>query len=190
MPSHAPRTSGSGRGLTTATLRKAAVTTMARKAVGSDWQTARERLRAPSRWLPFSSGPRGRPTTRIPSPPLNSQASAALKLCSRRDFSWPGRSRLEAPPDASRNDQDDGISGVVRQRRPIGAVGFSGRGKGRLLPALFGGMAPSIVGMALRWLSSEVEQRREKAEKEPGRALGPAGEESNTRRPNPLNPAS
>jgi hypothetical protein len=63
----------------------------------------------------------------------------------------------------------------------LGLSAFPGAEKAGLLPALFGGMATSIIGMALRWLSYEVEQRREKAQKGLGSALGPAGEESNMR---------
>ena len=45
----------------------------------------------------------------------------------------------------------------------LGVAAFPGAQKAGMLPALFGGMALSIIGMGLRWLSYEVEQRRKKA---------------------------
>jgi hypothetical protein len=46
----------------------------------------------------------------------------------------------------------------------LGIAAYPGAEKAGVLPALFAGMATSIIGMGLRWLSYEVEQRRKKAE--------------------------
>lgn len=43
----------------------------------------------------------------------------------------------------------------------LGWAAYPGAEKAGLLPALFAGMATSLVGMALRWLSYNVEKRRE-----------------------------
>jgi hypothetical protein len=45
----------------------------------------------------------------------------------------------------------------------LGLTAYPGAAKAGLLPHLFAGMATSLIGMALRWLSYEVEQRRKKA---------------------------
>ena len=42
----------------------------------------------------------------------------------------------------------------------LGIAAYPGAAKAGLVPALWAGMALSIAGMALRWISYEVEQRR------------------------------
>lgn len=42
----------------------------------------------------------------------------------------------------------------------LGVAAYPGAEKAGLLPALFAGMATSVAGMGLRWLSYEVEKRR------------------------------
>jgi hypothetical protein len=45
----------------------------------------------------------------------------------------------------------------------LGVAAYPGAEKAGLAPALFAGMATSVIGMALRWLSYEVEKRRKDA---------------------------
>jgi hypothetical protein len=45
----------------------------------------------------------------------------------------------------------------------LGVAAYPGAEKAGLAPALFAGMATSVIGMALRWLSYEVEKRRKHA---------------------------
>jgi hypothetical protein len=45
----------------------------------------------------------------------------------------------------------------------LGVAAYPGAEKAGLLPALFAGMATSVAGMGLRWLSYEIEKRRETA---------------------------
>jgi hypothetical protein len=45
----------------------------------------------------------------------------------------------------------------------LGLAAYPGAEKAGLLPALFLGMAASVVGMALRWTSYELERRRQKS---------------------------
>jgi hypothetical protein len=45
----------------------------------------------------------------------------------------------------------------------LGVAAYPGAQKAGLAPALFAGMATSVIGMALRWLSYEVEKRRKPA---------------------------
>ena len=45
----------------------------------------------------------------------------------------------------------------------LGVAAFPGAEKAGLTPALFAGMAASIAGMGLRWLSYEIEERRKRA---------------------------
>jgi hypothetical protein len=45
----------------------------------------------------------------------------------------------------------------------LGVAAFPGAEKAGLLPALFGGMGASVVGMGLRWVSYELEERRKAA---------------------------
>jgi hypothetical protein len=45
----------------------------------------------------------------------------------------------------------------------LGVAAYPGAQKAGLAPALFAGMATSVIGMALRWLSYEVEKRRKHA---------------------------
>jgi hypothetical protein len=45
----------------------------------------------------------------------------------------------------------------------LGAAAYPGAEKAGLTALLFAGMAASIAGMALRWLSYEVEERRKRA---------------------------
>ncbi len=42
----------------------------------------------------------------------------------------------------------------------LGAAAFPGASKAGLLPALFAGMATSILGMGMRWCSYELEKRQ------------------------------
>jgi hypothetical protein len=44
----------------------------------------------------------------------------------------------------------------------LGVSAYPGAEKAGLLPALFAGMAASVAGMALRWLSYEIEKGRKK----------------------------
>jgi hypothetical protein len=45
----------------------------------------------------------------------------------------------------------------------LGVAAYPGAEKAGLAPALFAGMATSVLGMALRWSSYEVEKRRKHA---------------------------
>ena len=45
----------------------------------------------------------------------------------------------------------------------LGVAAYPGAQKAGLAPALFAGMGTSVIGMALRWLSYEVEKRRKQA---------------------------
>ena len=45
----------------------------------------------------------------------------------------------------------------------LGVAAYPGAEKAGLAPVLFAGMATSVIGMALRWLSYEVEKRRKEA---------------------------
>ena len=45
----------------------------------------------------------------------------------------------------------------------LGVAAYPGAEKAGLLPALFAGMATSVAGMGLRWLSYEIEKRCETA---------------------------
>jgi hypothetical protein len=45
----------------------------------------------------------------------------------------------------------------------LGVAAYPGAEKAGLAPALFAGMASSVLGMALRWFSYEVEKQRKNA---------------------------
>jgi hypothetical protein len=45
----------------------------------------------------------------------------------------------------------------------LGIAAYPGAQNAGLAPALFAGMATSVIGMALRWFSYEVEKRRKHA---------------------------
>jgi hypothetical protein len=45
----------------------------------------------------------------------------------------------------------------------LGVAAYPGAEKAGLAPALFAGLATSVLGMALRWFSYEVEKRRKNA---------------------------
>jgi hypothetical protein len=53
----------------------------------------------------------------------------------------------------------------------LGVAAFPGAEKAGLAPVLFAGMATSIAGMGLRWLSYEIEERRKKASAGETRAM-------------------
>jgi hypothetical protein len=58
----------------------------------------------------------------------------------------------------------------------LGMSAYPGAEKAGLAPALFAGMATSIIGMGLRWLSYEIERRQEKAAQGPQAAPSAAND--------------
>ena len=55
----------------------------------------------------------------------------------------------------------------------LGVAAYPGAEKAGLLPALFAGMATSVAGMGLRWLSYEIEKRRKTASATDAGSLAP-----------------
>ena len=55
----------------------------------------------------------------------------------------------------------------------LGVAAYPGAEKAGLLPALFAGMATSVAGMGLRWLSYEIEKRSETASATHAGSLAP-----------------
>lgn len=62
----------------------------------------------------------------------------------------------------------------------LGLAAYPGAEKAGLLPALYAGMAASVAGMGLRWLSYELETRRGKSAKPEADQGSPLGEAMST----------